>query len=108
MKKEDIKKPRPENLPKAMERVKNLHNGDLDDFFEEVNLAIIKEYARQAFRDQQLQDTEGGVPCAVSFICGFRTGYRKAVTQAKAAIKKEEQSLQNYVEIRQLQKGEDL
>jgi hypothetical protein len=105
MKKEDIKKPQPENLPKAMERVKNLHNGDLDDFFEEVNLAMIKEYARQAFRDQQLQDTEGGVPCAVSFICGFRTGYRKA---QELLTKKQDQTTHNRVEIRQLQKGEDL
>jgi len=105
MKREDIKKPRPENLPKAMEVVKNLHNRDLDDFFEEVNLAMIKEYARQAFRDQQSQDTEGGVPCAVSFVCGFRTGFRKA---QELLAKKQDQTTYNHVEIRQLQKGEDL
>ena len=35
-----------------------------------------KDAARQAFRDQQLQDTEGGAPCAVSFIAGFLDGCR--------------------------------
>lgn len=35
-----------------------------------------KDAARQAFRDRQLQDTEGGVPCAVSFIAGFLDGIK--------------------------------
>jgi hypothetical protein len=36
-----------------------------------MNLKEIKEAARQAFKDQQLQDTEGGVPDVVSFCAGF-------------------------------------
>ena len=36
----------------------------------------IKDAARQAFRDQQSQDTEGGAPDAVSFIAGFVEGAR--------------------------------
>lgn len=40
------------------------------------NLKEIKDAARQAFSDQQSQDTEGGVPDAVSFIAGFLAGYR--------------------------------
>ncbi len=40
------------------------------------NLKEIKDAARQAFRDQQLQDTEGGVPDAVSFCAGFLAGFR--------------------------------
>lgn len=98
MKKEDIKQP---------------ENDDLEKFFEEVSLAIIKEQARQAFREQQSQDTEGGVPCAVSFICGFRTGYREALSQAqklyeKKLVENQKHFAQGHVEIRQLQKGEDL
>jgi hypothetical protein len=42
-----------------------------------MNLKQIKDLARQAFRDQQLQDNEGGVPCSVSFITGFVEGYLK-------------------------------
>lgn len=41
-----------------------------------MNLKEIKDAARQAFRDQQTQDTEGGVPDAVSFIAGFLEGSR--------------------------------
>lgn len=41
-----------------------------------MNLKEIKDAARQAFRDQQSQDTEGGVPDAVSFIAGFLAGAR--------------------------------
>ena len=41
-----------------------------------MNLKQIKDAARQAFRDQQLQDTEGRVPDAVSFIAGFLAGAR--------------------------------
>jgi hypothetical protein len=41
-----------------------------------MNLKEIKDAARQAFRDQQLQDTEGGVPDAVSFCAGFLAGFR--------------------------------
>jgi hypothetical protein len=41
-----------------------------------MNLKEIKDAARQAFRDQQTQDTEGGVPDAVSFITGFLEGAR--------------------------------
>ena len=37
----------------------------------------IKNLARQAYRDQQSQDIEGGVPCSISFIAGFIEGYRK-------------------------------
>lgn len=38
----------------------------------------IKDLARKAYSDQQTQDTEGGVPCAVSFIAGYLAGYREA------------------------------
>ena len=41
-----------------------------------MNIKSIKDAARQAFRDQQLQDTEGGVPDAVSFCAGFLAGFR--------------------------------
>jgi DNA-binding XRE family transcriptional regulator len=41
-----------------------------------MNLKEIKDAARQAFSDQQTQDTEGGVPDAVSFIAGFLAGAR--------------------------------
>jgi len=37
----------------------------------------VKELARQAFRDQQSQDNEGGVPCSASFVYGFVEGYQK-------------------------------
>lgn len=40
------------------------------------NLKEIKDAARQAFSDQQSQDTEGGVPDIVSFCAGFLAGYR--------------------------------
>ena len=36
-----------------------------------MNLKQIKDAARQAFRDQQSQDTEGGVPDAVSYCAGM-------------------------------------
>ena len=39
-----------------------------------MNLKEIKDAARKAFSDQQQQDTEGGVPDAVSFIAGFVEG----------------------------------
>lgn len=42
-----------------------------------MNLKEIKDAARQAFRDQQLQDTEGGVPDAVSFCAGFLAGVQQ-------------------------------
>lgn len=41
-----------------------------------MNLKEIKDAARKAFSDQQSQDTEGGVPDAVSFIAGFLAGAR--------------------------------
>jgi hypothetical protein len=41
-----------------------------------MNLKEIKDAARKAFRDQQLQDTEGGVPDVVSFCAGFLSGFR--------------------------------
>jgi DNA-binding XRE family transcriptional regulator len=41
-----------------------------------MNLKEIKDAARQAFRDQQTQDTEGGVPDGVSFCAGFLAGVR--------------------------------
>lgn len=41
-----------------------------------MNLKEIKDVARQAFRDQQSQDTEGGVPDGISFIAGFLAGAR--------------------------------
>lgn len=41
-----------------------------------MNLKEIKDAARQAFRDQQSQDTEGGVPDAISFCAGFLAGAR--------------------------------
>jgi len=39
-----------------------------------MNIKEIKDAARQAFRDQQTQDTEVGVPDSVSFIAGFQAG----------------------------------
>lgn len=41
-----------------------------------MNLKEIKDAARQAFSDQQTQDTEGGVPDIVSFCAGFVAGAR--------------------------------
>jgi hypothetical protein len=41
-----------------------------------MNLKEIKDAARQAFSDQQTQDTEGGVPDIVSFVAGFLAGFR--------------------------------
>ena len=41
-----------------------------------MNLKQIKDAARKAFSNQQLQDTEGGVPDAVSFCAGFLAGAR--------------------------------
>jgi hypothetical protein len=41
-----------------------------------MNLKEIKDAARQSFKDQQLQDTEGGVPDVVSFCAGFLAGFR--------------------------------
>lgn len=41
-----------------------------------MNLKEIKDAARKAFSDQQSQDTEGGVPDAVSFCAGFLAGAR--------------------------------
>lgn len=41
-----------------------------------MNLKQIKDAARQAFSDQQTQDTEGEVPDAVSFIARFLEGAR--------------------------------
>jgi peptidoglycan hydrolase CwlO-like protein len=43
-----------------------------------MNLKEIKDAARQAFSDQQTQDTEGGVPDIVSFCAGFLAGARHA------------------------------
>jgi hypothetical protein len=40
-------------------------------------MSELKDKARQAFRDQQTQDNEGGVPCAVSFVTGYLDGYRE-------------------------------
>jgi hypothetical protein len=40
------------------------------------SLKEIKDAARQAFRDQQTQDTEGGAPDIVSFVTGFVAGAR--------------------------------
>jgi len=41
-----------------------------------MSLKEIKDAARQAFSDQQTQDTEGGVPDIVSFVAGFLAGFR--------------------------------
>jgi hypothetical protein len=41
-----------------------------------MNLKEIKDAARQAFSDQQTQDTEGGVPDMISFCAGFLAGAR--------------------------------
>jgi len=48
-----------------------------------MNLKQIKDAARQAFKDQQLQDTEGGVPDSVSFIAGFLAGARCVLHSTK-------------------------
>lgn len=47
-----------------------------------MNLKEIKDAARKAFSDQQLQDTEGGVPDSVSFIAGFVEGARHVIGKA--------------------------
>jgi len=41
-----------------------------------MNIKQIKDLAREAWFDQQYQDTEGGVPCSISFISGFIAGFR--------------------------------
>lgn len=51
-----------------------------------MNLKEIKDAARQAFRDQQSQDTEGGVPDAVSFIAGFVAGARHRQEENKKLV----------------------
>ena len=48
-----------------------------------MNLKQIKDAARQAFKDQQLQDTEGGVPDGVSYIAGFLAGARHILHSTK-------------------------
>lgn len=48
-----------------------------------MNLKEIKDAARQAFRDQQLQDTEGGVSDVVSFCAGFLAGARCVLHSTK-------------------------
>ncbi len=48
-----------------------------------MNLKGIKDAARQAFKEQQLQDTEGGVPDAVSFCAGFLAGARHILHSTK-------------------------
>jgi len=53
-----------------------------------MNLKQIKDAARKAFSDQQLQDTEGGVPDAVSFCAGFLAGARHVI--GKAPVLKDE------------------
>lgn len=50
-------------------------------------LRSIKDKARQAYRDQQTQDTEGGVPCSISFITGYLEGYRELESE-KAALER--------------------
>jgi len=52
----------------------------------------VKDKARQAFRDQQTQDNEGGVPCAVSFITGFLAGHASASDEI-AVLKSEISSM---------------
>ena len=47
-----------------------------------MNLKEIKDAARKAFSDQQSQDTEGGVPDAISFIAGFLAGARHVIGKA--------------------------
>jgi len=73
------------------------------------SLKEIKDAARQAFRDQQTQDTEGGVPDIVSFIAGFVAGARyreekvnelanildlkyKSIVELEAKLKEEKQA----------------
>ena len=51
-----------------------------------MNLKEIKDAARQAFRDQQSQDTEGGVPDSVSFCAGFLAGARHILHSTKEDI----------------------
>lgn len=72
----------------------------------EVNKKLqIKQLARQAYQDQQSQDNEGGVFCGTSFVVGFSLGYEQALLDLS---KQSNTQTQQYVEIRQLQKGEDL
>jgi hypothetical protein len=47
----------------------------------------LKEQARQAYRDQQSQDSEGGCGEPVGFICGYLDGYRKALEEMDTKIK---------------------
>jgi len=54
-----------------------------------------KESARQAYRDQQLQDNEGGCGEPV----GFVTGFIEACKQRQSEIEKLEKELQNTREI---------
>ncbi len=48
-----------------------------------MNIKQIKDAARQAFKDQQLQDIEGGAEDAVSFIAGFLAGARCVLHSTK-------------------------
>lgn len=43
-----------------------------------MNLKDLKDKARQAYRDQQTQDNEGGCGEPVGFIAGYLEGYRAA------------------------------
>lgn len=58
-----------------------------------MNLKEIKDAARQAFSDQQTQDTEGGVPDIVSFCAGFLAGARyrqEEIDELKQKLEAEE------------------
>lgn len=63
-----------------------------------MNLKQIKDAARQAFSDQQSQDTEGGVPDIVSFCAGFLAGARHILhsTKEDMLIKQEYLVVKNH------------
>jgi hypothetical protein len=43
-----------------------------------MKLKTLKDMARQAYKDQQLQDTEGGCGEPIGFVAGYLAGYRAA------------------------------
>jgi hypothetical protein len=51
-----------------------------------------REKAIQAYRDQQTQDNEGGVPCPTSFIAGHMAAgkeHQEEIERLKAELEKE-------------------
>lgn len=85
-----LKKQRPKRLEKTKEQ-----RSEMDVWFEQLarpsqikpsKYSVMREKAREAYREQRSQDTEGGVPCSVSFIAGFIEGQIQSENDLKEAI----------------------